>query len=220
MPRAARPAPDDPVPCRSMGEPMAAAAPVSLSNDAHVARYPLAGGCRHAGVNRRVLEREATVRREREIDKRVDRVQVRRGDLVATLNQHIGQQLLIGRAAVLTGLDDGADHLVVERGDAARGPEVVVGTGAQEGRGRYARLPRQRIELRALEASDRIVVLIRHRHPGLHRESEQEESLLHERGLGDVLVALVVFAQAVGAGSERRADILQEVADHAPCRCR
>ena len=66
--------------------------PVALSNADQLARYPLAGGCRDAGVHRGVAEAETPVLGERKVDERVECGQIRRGDLLTTLDQDVGEE--------------------------------------------------------------------------------------------------------------------------------
>ena len=59
---------------------------------------------------------------ESRLDDGIHRVQIDAGDLVAALDQHVGQVFLGHRIAVLPGVDRRPDHLVGEGGDAPGRP--------------------------------------------------------------------------------------------------
>ena len=152
--------------------------------------------------------------------------QIRGGDLLAALDQHVAEQRRRGGIGVAARVDGGANHLVGERGDAPRRPERVVGARAQEARRSATRgCHALRIELVALESADRGVLDVVHRLPRLDEEAERHQPLPRQLAVVEQLPALVVLARAVGAGAERGPDILQVVPHHAAAvlgrrRCR
>ena len=150
-------------------------APVALSKSIHDARYAT-GALRDAARDGRVLERQP-LRIEARVDDRIHLRQVDALDLLAALDQHIGEILLGRRIAELPGVDGRPDHVVGERRDAPRRPERVVVAQLHVGGRRRLRPPFSRIEDLAFELADRRVLDVVDGLPRAQPEPEGEEAL-------------------------------------------